>query len=135
MTRKRDADGQEYAGNPPPLELSFPWPAPALWPNAARKQHWHTLRDIARGVRLLAKVETWQARNGWPVPPGHLPVTVIFCPPDRRRRDLDGAFSACKPTLDGLAEALEIDDSMFQPVTLDWGPVCKGGQVRVRVGE
>ena len=132
---RRKVGGVEVVGNPPLLELSFPWPVPALFPNAARKQHWHTLRETARTLRQVAFAETWNSKNGWTRGGGPWQLTLTFCPPDRRRRDLDGCLSAIKAAIDGMAEALNIDDADFWPITLDWGPVCKGGQVRVKVGE
>lgn len=57
-----------------------------------------------------------------------------LCPPTRGRRDLDNAYAAMKPTLDGIAQALEIDDSLFRPVLLDWGEAKRPGKVILTIG-
>lgn len=126
------------------LKLALPWPARELWPNRSGRQGmpWQVKRRLAKEARALARlnalVEGWNslaagANDPWPV--GDIPVTLTFCPPNRIRRDLDGMYSACKPYQDGLAEALGLDDSRFNPVTLRRGAVVKGGQVIVEIGE
>ena len=49
---------------------------------------------------------------------GDIPVTVIFCFPDKRRRDADNLLSSIKLSLDAIAEQIGVDDSRFWPVTL-----------------
>lgn len=63
---------------------------------------------------------------------GPINVCLIFCPPDNRRRDIDGALSSCKAYLDGLADGLRVNDNRFK-LTMEWGPVVCGGEVRVFV--
>lgn len=59
-------------------------------------------------------------------------LVMTFCPPDARRRDIDGAFSACKAALDGIAQGVKRDDSNWS-FTLKWGPVDRhGGRVEIQ---
>ena len=57
-------------------------------------------------------------------------VRVTFHPPDMRARDLDNMFASIKGGLDGLADALGIDDSWFRPVTIDVADYV-GGMVKI----
>lgn len=58
-------------------------------------------------------------------------MTITFFQPDRRRRDLDNMLSACKHGLDGVADALGVNDSIFRPVTLDVADEI-GGMVKIQ---
>lgn len=64
---------------------------------------------------------------------GRIHLSLTFCPPDNRRRDLDNLLAACKPGIDGLAMALGIDDARFE-YTLRWGDKTEGGAVNVAIG-
>jgi crossover junction endodeoxyribonuclease RusA len=46
-------------------------------------------------------------------------VTIIFCFPDRRRRDPDNLLSSIKLSLDAIAAQIDVDDSRFWPMTVD----------------
>lgn len=48
-----------------------------------------------------------------------LPLRLTFFAPDKRKRDLDNLLAAMKPSLDGMAQALGVDDSLFYPITID----------------
>lgn len=66
---------------------------------------------------------------------GLFPLSLEFCPPTKRKFDRDNALAAMKGALDGLAQALEIDDSQFEPILLRRGQPTPGGVVIVRIGE
>jgi crossover junction endodeoxyribonuclease RusA len=53
-----------------------------------------------------------------------------FCPPDKRKRDLDNLLARMKAGLDGLADALGVDDTIFRPA-VEWGEVRPRGGVVV----
>lgn len=61
---------------------------------------------------------------------GKIALTITFLMPDKRRRDLDGCLSSIKHTLDGVAGAIGVDDSLFEPITLHRG-LCPEGAGRV----
>ena len=44
---------------------------------------------------------------------GDVHVQLDFYPPSKRRYDLDNAIAAMKSSLDGIADALSVDDSRF----------------------
>lgn len=61
-------------------------------------------------------------------------VSLVFCPPDRRSRDLDNLTSAMKSALDGMCRGLGIDDKQIRPLP-DWGWQYIGGKVEVVIEE
>lgn len=48
-----------------------------------------------------------------------MPLRLTFFAPNKIRRDLDNLLAAMKPSLDGMAQALGVDDSLFRPITID----------------
>lgn len=116
------------------ITIALPFPDKNLMPNAARRLHWHTRAGYAQTARMIGKVETLnQARDAEFCKADALAVEIEFCEPNKAKRDLDGMLSAIKPTLDGMADALEVDDKQFNPITLRRGERCKGGKVIVSV--
>jgi len=123
------------------LTVQLPWPAAKLNPNQSKGMHWagtSALRKAARndafwltrGVMLQSIVNS----RPFQAPDGDLALSILFVQPDKRRRDRDNLLAACKPALDGLAEALGIDDSRFDPVTIRRQYGDKPGCVLVTVG-
>jgi crossover junction endodeoxyribonuclease RusA len=79
---------------------------------------------VAAGARDFAKA----LPEGAP-----LRVTLRVYPPDKRRRDWDNIIASLKSGLDGIADALGIDDSRFR-LSIEMLPeVMKGGRVDVVV--
>lgn len=79
-------------------------------PNRARGMHWAQRGRSTRKVRLIAKVDAWNARMG-----RHLPkadekqacrIEIIY-PTSRRgpMTDPDSALARMKPLIDGLVDA------------------------------
>ena len=68
-----------------------------------------------------------------PIPANEVEVNIIFCPPDNRRRDLDGCLARIKRGLDALSEAIGVDDSRWNVITLERGDKTPGGAVIVSV--
>lgn len=48
-----------------------------------------------------------------------IPVSLIFVMPDKRHRDLDNCHAALKSALDGMADALGVNDRQFRPILID----------------
>lgn len=115
------------------LRVILPWPPRVLSPNS-RPPHWAVLAKAKRAYRLACHAEAMAAgwRKGAFAPADRLHVRLVFVPPDRRRRDMDNLIASAKAGLDGLADALGVDDSR-------WMLTCAiddniGGMVRVCVG-
>ena len=59
-------------------------------------------------------------------------VRLTFKPPNNNKHDIDGCLSANKHALDGVADALQVDDSRFE-LELHKGEKIKGGMVVVEI--
>jgi crossover junction endodeoxyribonuclease RusA len=71
-------------------------------------------------------------RRNDPDIPQALKVTAVFSPPDSRRRDEDGMLSNIKSYLDGIADAVGVNDSKWQIAIRREAPT-KGGAVRIEL--
>jgi crossover junction endodeoxyribonuclease RusA len=113
-----------------PATLTLPWPDSRLSPNGRRDRRWLTgVRTIARNTGYYAAKDA-----GLQIPdrtPLH--VYLTFNPPNHRRRDIDNLLSSSKATLDGIFQALGVDDSNIRITTLEMGKPVKGGQVICRI--
>jgi crossover junction endodeoxyribonuclease RusA len=91
------------------IALSLSWPAKPLWQN--RRYHWRKVAVSTRMARSEARYTTIAARP----PKLTAPVRMIvkLYPPDHGRRDLANVIGALKPHIDGIADAIGIDDSQF----------------------
>lgn len=93
-----------------PLIIVLPWPASVLHPNS--RGHWAQKARAAKKARKdgwAAALESGLGR----IQADSLAVTVVFHPPNNRRRDADGMLSSVKSHLDGIADAVGVDDSRW----------------------
>lgn len=113
-------------------EIVLPWPSRDLHPNA--RVHWgrrsRAAKKARRDAHLIAKSAGWNHAE-WPE--GRLHVWIDGYPKDRRRRDADGLLSSLKPVLDGIADAMGVDDRRFVPHPWVKDEIRKPGEVRIRV--
>jgi crossover junction endodeoxyribonuclease RusA len=109
--------------------VTLPWPDRRLSPNA--RVHW---AEKAKRVRQARQTAWALARSaGLSVPDTRpLPVRVTFHPPDRRRRDRDNMVSCAKAICDGIADAIGVDDALWEP-TYSVAEPRKGGAVVVEI--
>lgn len=113
-------------------EVKFDWPNSKLNPNS--RTHWRTLAPIKRKYRsdchVLAKQAIGQLKTA-----EKICVLIEFYPPNNHRRDVDNCMAMMKSALDGLADALQVNDRQFviSPVLMDE----TGGFVKIKliVGE
>lgn len=114
-------------------ELVLPWPFRALSPNA--RVHWRVKSAAARAAKhdayMLAKAADWH-RIEWPAE-GRLHVWIDGYRPSRRHHDHDNLLASLKAALDGIADAMGIDDRRFVPHPYIKDEVRKGGEVRIRI--
>ena len=98
------------------LKITIPYPHIDLNPNRARCLHWGKLSKIRSAARNEAYYEAKAAIGDAILNiEGKLEVSIDFYPPNKMRRDLDNAISAFKPYQDGVASALNVDDSRWKP--------------------
>lgn len=113
-------------------EVVLPWPSRDLHPNA--RVHWSRRACAAKAARQAAHLSALECQwNRLSLPEGRLHVWIDAYPPDRRRRDTDGVLSSLKSALDGLADALGIDDRRFVPHPYLHDEPRKGGEIRIRI--
>lgn len=88
--------------------ISLRFPPKELSPNA--RPHWAKLAKAKRSYRMECFIDA--KRQGIKKLATQKPLTIslVFYPPDRRRRDWDNMLAAAKSGLDGLADALGVDD-------------------------
>lgn len=119
------------------LQVVLPWPGRALSPNASHR-HWSEKRRATNAYRdtayviALEVIRSQVAMRG-PRPEGELRVAMKFCPPTNRRRDQDNLIGSMKWGLDGLARALQMNDSKFRLDEPEIGELHEGGAVIVRI--
>jgi len=109
------------------IRIKLPWPKPDLWPNSRASRF-----EVARAKKAYRSGCGWealQAMNGRGYAyHDRITLRLTFCPPDNRRRDMDNMLAAMKAGIDGVADALRVDDSRFD-YQLYRGDPCKGGAV------
>lgn len=111
------------------ITIRLPWPSRDLHSNA--RVHWATK---ARATKKARHDAAWAAQEAGlrNVGADALDVLIIFQPPDRRRRDLDGMLSASKALIDGVADVVGVDDSKWA-ITMRKDEPVPGGRVVFKV--
>ena len=115
------------------IEIVLGWPPSDLSPNA--RLHWAKLARAKKQYRnacisvskeQLKKVKTDSI-------PEKLVLEMTFIPPDRRSYDRDNLVARMKSGIDGLADALKINDKRFNTVISTMDTDYLGGFVRIRI--
>jgi crossover junction endodeoxyribonuclease RusA len=102
------------------LTITLPWPDTSLMPNRKNGKHWGSTQAAKVRARQAGQYGALSALAGSKLTmQARMPVKITFVAPDKRSRDLDGLLSCIKPQIDGIAQALGIDDKAFRPITLD----------------
>jgi crossover junction endodeoxyribonuclease RusA len=109
-------------------QLVLSWPDKGLSPNA--RLHHHAKAKLTKLARESAYWLTKQAWIATPEGDAEIMIHLDFHPPDKRRRDLDGMLASAKAQIDGMADALEVNDYRFAYTIRRREPV-KGGKVVV----
>src|SRR3546814_1668558 len=91
--------------------VHLPWPPAALKPNGSHG-HWSRKSSAAKKYRADCLVLAKAARLK-PVD-GPMALRIEFYPLDKRRRDLDNMLASFKYGIDAVAEAMGVDDSLFE---------------------
>lgn len=116
------------------VTILLPWPDRALSPNA--RGHWSQKSRAAASARKGAMARALERvtpddRMLFRAFKPPLRATLTFHPKDKRRRDLDNLLAACKPAMDGVAQALGFDDSRIRCTVMQFGHAVKGGAVNL----
>lgn len=108
--------------------IKLPWPPTGLSPNA--RNHW---AKTAKLKKMYRDACFWKAREQGVIPmqADKLHLTLTFYPPTRRAYDLDNALARIKAGLDGLSDALKVDDKRWT-LTIQKGESV-GGFVQIEI--
>jgi len=113
------------------MQVIVPYPPRELNPNS--HCHWRVKAKVGknykRDVFYLCRLVGFTALEKCE----KLHVWLDFFPPNKHDRDQDNALASCKHMLDGIAEALKIDDQHFVLHPFFHDEI--GGKVVVNIGE
>lgn len=106
------------------------WPHKSLWPNS--RPHWATK---AREAKKLRQEAAW-ATKAANVRVGNSPIPLhitVYPKAKGPAPDPDNAVAACKAAIDGIADALAINDRHFAAPTVTISPE-RMGRIAINVG-
>jgi crossover junction endodeoxyribonuclease RusA len=109
--------------------VHLPWFPLELQPNY--RGHFYTKSPITKCAKEHAWAQALSSRVYGFNPSAPIALSITFYPPNAYRRDLDNCLSSCKAFLDGIAQAWGVNDAQFRPITIDFGDVVKGGEIRI----
>lgn len=119
------------------IVVELPFPPKELSPNS--RLHWAVVSKAKKSYRSRAQLTTQFVANNWQLggwkPTGKIKISYTFYPSANRHYDFDNLISRMKAGMDGIADALGINDKNFRLGTVDIAPAIKGGMVRVRIEE
>jgi len=105
--------------------LSFPWYPKELNPNSSC--HFH----VKAKKRAIYKNECFWLTKMANIPKSdYAEMHIIFYKPNRRHMDLDNMLASMKSGLDGMCDALEMDDRCFKKITIEISENI-GGMVKI----
>lgn len=114
------------------IEIILPWPDSTLMPNRNIGRHW-AMRHNAKGAAKMEAIDQARKWRGVLPPGAGLAVSIKLEPPDRRKRDIDNLLAALKPSIDGLAQGLGINDAQICRTVIDRLEPTPGGRVLISV--
>jgi crossover junction endodeoxyribonuclease RusA len=114
------------------VTFGLPFPAKILWPNG--RGHW---AEKARAVKS-ARQSAWAAAlaagvKSLPVSDAY-DIAVTVHPKTRNAIDADNCVASLKAALDGIADALGVDDRTFNTPSITFGEPVKGGLLTLTIG-
>lgn len=114
------------------MKLELSWPPASLSGHA--NGNWYGKSGVTKQWRN----GTWAIAKAHKKPEldatGDIYVRLSFTPPDRKS-DRCNFYNRCKPILDGLADALGVNDKRFVPIMdeTSFNEPCKPGKVVLEV--
>ena len=117
------------------IEFEFKWPPKECNINGNASLHWSVKGKARKKYReecfILAKQKIhseWIGLSG----NGPWKTTITFFPRSNKG-DIDNMLSSCKGMIDGMSDALGINDNTLRPMILDVGGICEEGKILVRI--
>lgn len=115
------------------LRLRLPWPGPELSPNT--RSHWAALATAKKRARRLAAQEVQDQIKEVDLAWLHTePLVLIlsFVRPTLRNYDRDNLVARSKALIDGMCDALRVDDKRFATLVSQVASEV-GGFIRVTI--
>jgi crossover junction endodeoxyribonuclease RusA len=117
------------------IQFTLGWPPKELSPNA--RLHWGKVSRAKKIYRKACWVICLEQIQDQVIPsPGegsNLILELEFVAPDRRSYDRDNLGARMKSGIDGMCDALKIDDKVFGTVVCTLATERIGGFVNVRI--
>lgn len=110
--------------------VMLPWPPAALSPNS--RAHWAKKAKAVKAYRRDCGYATVGAKGRAGIS-GPASLSVTFRPPNARPRDMDNLLASIKSGIDGICDALAINDRQFGQITVLRGEPIRGGCVVVEL--
>ena len=107
--------------------IVLPWPPKELSPNGRV----HRLKKAAVAKKYREACFWITKESKVKISDKRVPISIIFYEPDRRSRDLDNMLAAIKSGIDGMADALGVNDKIFRPLTIDVADQI-GGMIKIQ---
>jgi len=95
------------------MKIELPYPPKELSPNATL--HWAKKMKFKKSYRQTCWALALSQKLTAPSGEGKIDIHITFYPPDRRHRDADNMVASIKAGLDGVADALRVNDKRFLP--------------------
>ena len=118
-------------------DIHLPYPPKQLMPNFKRRHRWQAYYKQARNARTLAWGLTAQELGPklrhYEAPADGLQIKITVEPPMRGGPlpDEDNLKGALKHYLDGISDALGVNDRLFRFAPVEWLPKSGDGQVTI----
>ena len=114
--------------------IELPWPDKALSPNS--RVHWGQKAKAAKAARIIGTFQAMLAgckKGMFDGYEGKLHLWIDYYAKTRNYPDADNCLSASKAYLDGIADALGVNDRRFVHHPFVKDETCKGGKVVIRI--
>lgn len=116
------------------IKIVLPFPAAKLNPNRRSGRSWQVTAAEKVAAWQAGKIATLKALNGKAFTVANpVKFSITFFCPNRRRRDLDNLLASLKPSLDGICNAVDIDDSAIEEMQLIKRYDAKNPRVEVEI--
>ena len=117
------------------IEIVLGWPPSDLSPN--KRLHWAKLATAKKQYRKdcysVSKEQLKKYKGVYENIPEKLVLEMTFIPPDKRSYDRDNLVARMKAGIDGLSDALRINDKRFNTVISTMDQDYLGGFVKIRI--
>lgn len=126
-----------------PIKIVLGWPSGILSPN--RRSHWAVVGAEKKRYRSLCELTTYKQccfvgssfyNSVQQLPGKRLKLKLVFFCPDKRKYDRDNLVARMKSGLDGVADALQINDRQFVEIAASVDDeTVPGGAVSLLISE